>query len=119
MKRSFAYAAADAQRRVQNLGPLFAKMPDICARKHGGSPESVEAHKTIRGGLHAQRERVYAEIRSESDQGLTVDECAVVMSTTPNAISGRFSELARDGRIQKIGQRKTRSGCWAAVWRAI
>jgi len=116
MKRSFAYAAQEAQHRIQDHGELF----DICAKKHGGNPESAEAHKAIRGSIHAQREQVYAVIKQWTNRGgITVDEYAESRRTTPNAISGRFSELARDGRIVKAGRRKTRSGCSAAVWKAL
>lgn len=116
MKRSFAYAAAEAQHRIEsNHGELF----DVCARKHGGNPESIEAHKTIRGALPALREAVYHQIKESGEYGRTVDEYCAMWDETPNAISGRFSELARDGRIVKIGRRKTRSGCSASVWKAV
>src|SRR5215469_14694127 len=103
MKRSFAYASQGALHRAHeaNIGGLFEKREqerDICERKHGGNPESVEAHKTIRGGVQAQREVVYGSIKLRGNTGTTVDEYAEHFGLNPNAISGRFSELARDGR---------------------
>jgi hypothetical protein len=100
-------------------GRKYAWLPesDITARKHGGNPQSVEAHKRIRKGLSARREAVYEWIEAAGKRGITVDEMAVWMNDTPNAISGRFSELARNGRIIRSGRtRKTRSGCSAVVW---
>jgi hypothetical protein len=90
---------------------------DICANRHKGAETSVGAHKRIRGSTSERREAVYAMIKWYNLSGLTVDELAAAWETTPNAISGRFSELARDSRIEKHGTRKTRSGCSAAVWR--
>jgi hypothetical protein len=131
MKRSFAYAAAEAQSRLDAAsGELFAKLAynkdynaglqesDTCANRHKGAPTSVQAHKRIRGGLSARREAVYSMIKECHLTGLTCDSLADFWKINPNSISGRFSELARDGRIEKFGTRKTRSGCPAAVWRA-
>jgi hypothetical protein len=122
MKRSFAYAAAEAQSRLDAAsGELWALNPverDICANRHKGTPTSVEAHKRIRGGLQTRREAVYDMIKECHLTGLTCDALAEFWKVNPNAISGRFSQLARDGRIERCGTRKTRSGCPAAVWRA-
>jgi hypothetical protein len=97
-------------------GVLRAKTPDICERKHGGNPHSTEAHKRIREGLSARRELVYRCIKV-CTMGITVDELASQWNEPPNNLSGRFSELARDGRIVKSGTRPTRSNCPAAVWK--
>lgn len=113
MKR-FHYAAQEAQHRIAPKDDLF----DVCSRKHGGNQESAEAHKTILGGKAAQRERVYEAIKQTGNYGRTLDELAQWWAVGPNSISGRFSELARDGRIVRIGRRPTRSGCSAAVWKA-
>jgi hypothetical protein len=107
---------------MNTTGDLFAlnmnSKGDICANRHKGARTSVEAHKRIRGGLQARREAVYAMIEKSWSRGITLDEVAFLTDTTPNAISGRFTELARDGRIVKCGRRKTRSGCSAVVWKA-
>jgi hypothetical protein len=90
---------------------------DICANRHKGAETSVEAHKTIQRSKSERREAVYKAIERRPGAGITVDELAELWQETPNAISGRFSELAQRGRIVKDGVRKTRSGCNAAVWR--
>jgi hypothetical protein len=122
MKRSFAYAAAEAQARLDyaTRGELFDHANenyDITAGKHGGALTSVAAHKRIRGGLSARCEAVYSMIKECHVTGLTCDSLADFWNVNPNSISGRFSELARDGRIERKGRRKTRSGCYASVWR--
>lgn len=116
--KKFAYAAAEAQYRMDASSGELWDHKDVTQNRHKGAETSVKAHKRIRSGLQARREAIYASIKSYgiATNGITVDELAYFWKTTPNAISGRFSELARDGRIKKIGTRKTRSGCSAAVW---
>ncbi len=91
---------------------------DICQNRHKGNEESRAAFDTIKGTLSVQQERVLRAIR-DSDTGLTVDEIAVNLGATPNQISGRASELKRQGRIIKAGTRLTRSGCSAAILQAL
>lgn len=55
-------------------------------------------------------------IQKHPINGLTVEELSDIEKTTPNAISGRITELRIKGKIEKRGTRKTRSGCSAAVW---
>lgn len=98
----------------QNInGKLLAK--DVCARKHGGNPQSVEAFEAIRDTLSANQEWILSIIKKR-EHGVTVDELSYALDTTPNAISGRITELRMMGKIEKCGTRKTRSGCSAAVW---
>ncbi len=105
--------------KTMSMGPLF----DITSNRHGGNAESVAAFQSIKDRLPAQRKEVLHWItvytKAHSGRGLTVDELAEVMHKTPNAISGRVSELKRDGRIYKAGTRLTRSGCKAAVLKAV
>ena len=144
MKRSNHYAAKEAQARKEaTTGELWNTLPTkpgtvagnregvkcprqvferyICANRHKGSETSVAAHKRIRGGLQARREAVYREIEIHTGHprpnGLTCDELAELWDISPNTISGRFTDLALAGRIEKCGKRPTRSGCMAAVWR--
>jgi hypothetical protein len=79
-------------------------MEDICEAKHRGNSESVAAS----GDKDAQRERVFDAIAASGDDGLTCDELS--------AISGRFSELKKDGLIEMRGRRQTRSGSLAGVY---
>jgi hypothetical protein len=99
---------------LRDFGPLF----DITARKHKGNPQSVAAFNVVKEGISASQERVLYAI-TVSAAGMTCDELAVLFNATPNAISGRCSELLRDCRIKREGRRATRSGCMAAVLKAI
>lgn len=86
---------------------------DVCANRHGGAETSVEANK--RTSKEADRLLILACITSRPR---TLDEVSEIFNRPPNALSGRFSELAASGEIEKTGEmRKTRSGCNAAVWR--
>ena len=88
---------------------------DVCARKHGGNEQSKAAFRTIKDGLN-MTQRIIFSVISRSTDGLTVDDICVMRGMTPNAISGRITELRIMGKIEKRGTRKTRSGCSAAVW---
>lgn len=90
---------------------------DVCARKHGGNSESKAAFDSVSEHLSESQHLVYKHIRWAG--GLTVDELSDAMGTTPNAVSGRVTELRIKGKIKKRGKRKTRSGCSAAVWVAV
>lgn len=90
-------------------------MNDICERKHGGVETSRMAFEKARGNAQAQRNLIHREISTRGDLGLTSKEYAQSVSKPLHAISGRFSELQRDGWIFKTEQ--TRDG--ATVWKAI
>lgn len=90
---------------------------DICARKHGGNPESAGAFNAV--ATNIQRERVFKAIELSGVEGRTVDEISEAFGVPPNAISGRFTELKKENWIVKIGTRKTRSGNAAGVYRAV
>lgn len=92
------------------LGPLF----DITRNRHKGNPESVAAFHVIKEKISASQERILNAIKRSPD-GLTCDELAVMFNANPNEISGRCSELKRDGKIHKVGTRPTRTGNSAAV----
>ena len=102
------------QEQLRDFGELF----DITARRHKGNEKSIAAFHVIMEKITAKQLEVYHAIRFFND-GVTVDELAVTFKTTPNAISGRVSELKRMGKIYKSGTRKTRSGCSAAVLKAF
>lgn len=95
---------------------------DTTARKHRGNPESRAAHTDVRETAAATRAKILAQIDAAGPAGLTCDEAAVINDTTPNAISGRFTELkgipSRNlpQLIAKAGTRPTRSGSRAAVY---
>lgn len=90
---------------------------DVCARRHGGDPQSAEAFR--RGNKAADRERVYAFIVARGAQGATLDEYSEATGRPPNALSGRFRELFEAKRIYKtLETRPTRTGSPAKVYRA-
>ena len=102
------------QEQLRSFGELF----DITARRHKGNEQSTAAFHVVKDSMSERQREIYHAIRFFSD-GATVDELATMFKTTPNAISGRVSELKRDGKIYKSGTRKTRSGCSAAILKAI
>jgi predicted ArsR family transcriptional regulator len=89
---------------------------DICARKHGGNPESQEANRRVSQSKENDRMKILEHLKVNP---MTVDEVAMYWDTTPNAVSGRFSELKKMGLIKKVGTRPTRSGSPAGVYAAI
>jgi len=92
---------------------------DITENRHRGNPESVKAHKRIAPTKESSRQKVYEYALSCGERGVTTDEVAARFDTTPNAISGRLTELKVLGLLVKTDQcRKTQSGCSARVFRA-
>jgi len=107
------------QEQLRDFGELFRSFAtDITANRHKGNEQSTAAFHVIKDRISGQQERILDAIRYEPD-GLTCDELAVMFNVTPNEISGRCSELKRDGKIYKSGTRKTRSGCSAAILKAF
>lgn len=106
---------------IRSMNDLFNNIAgklvprDVCARKHGGNVESSNAFDIIVDELNKRQFEVLDRIKS-ARFGLTGDELAIELRTTPNAISGRITELRIMRKIEKRGTRKTRSGCSAAVW---
>ena len=87
---------------------------DVCARKHGGNEQSNAAFQSVQ--LNSSQRKVFAMLCEYGNFGQTVDGLSIALGTTPNAISGRLTELRIMGKIEKRGTRKTRSGCSASVW---
>lgn len=86
--------------------------PDITANRHGGNAQSREAFEKIEAALPKMRNTVYAYVKAYSASGgFTCRELGIVLQVGMNQISGRFTELRKDGLIKKQG---TRDGC--AVW---
>ena len=86
---------------------------DVCERKHRGNAESQAARK--RCNTAEQRERVFAAIREAGTEGLTCHELAARWGVSPNKISGRFSELKRNGLVRKNGTRTNDAGAKCGV----
>ena len=95
---------------------------DITARKHKGNEQSVAAQITRKPRAQSQRNRVFLHVKASGLRGITADELATQWGEELNRISGRFTELAARGIIERRKHngkritRKTRSGSQAAVW---
>jgi len=91
---------------------------DICENRHGGNQESAEAFSSGSSTLRARRRfAIWALAMSEGSRGVTTDEVSARMETTPNVVSGRMSELKRDGLLVPTNMRRvTRMGRMARVF---
>lgn len=91
---------------------------DICEKRHGGNEESAEAFSAGSSTFRArQRFVIWALAMSEGERGVTTDEVSARMRTTPNVVSGRMSELKRDGLLTPTEMRRpTRMGRMARVF---
>ncbi len=94
---------------------LFPIEPDICKNRHRGQPTSIAAHKI--GDKANDRRLILNLVRQHGAKGLTLDEASLILNRPCNQISGRFSELKRDGQIMPAPQtRQTRTGSPARVY---
>ena len=93
------------------------KQPDICAGRHQGNAESEAAFQDLLPTLTRQRHTIFKLIHQSGGAGLTVHEAAAALEKTPNAVSGRFTELKAAGLIIKHGRRATPTGSSAGVYR--
>lgn len=82
-------------------GELF----DVCAGKHGGNEQSVEAFESVRHVISAGQVAALSFILSRGAYGATAQEYADMLGVSLNKVSGRFSELRYLGRIEKTGVR--------------
>jgi hypothetical protein len=100
--------------------PLFDRyaVDDVCAKRHGGSPTSEDAHDSIREHKEAQRQRILRCLEARGPRGGTCEEVARQIGMRYTTVSGRLSELKnhKDGRAKDSGYRRpTTSGHGAAV----
>ena len=87
---------------------------DICARKHRGSLTSAAAHAAVVPRKQALRAMILTFVK-EQLFGATVEEIAEALRIRYTTASARVSELKRDGLLRIGGQRRTTTGCMAAV----
>lgn len=83
----------------------LATQPDICANRHRSSEESMAAFERIASDLPEKRAEVLRAIAGYESFGLTCKELAAAQGVGMNVISGRFTELKKDGLIRKTGVR--------------
>lgn len=80
---------------------------DISAGRHGGSETSIEANRIAERGKNYWRSRVVIYATRRKD--FTLKEICSEYGRPLNALSGRLSELKRDGVLVNTGSR--RDGC--------
>lgn len=91
---------------------------DICENRHGGNPESAEAWLSTPSARRAsQRFYIWQIAVRNGARGVTTDEIAEILATTPNVVSGRLSELKKSGFLTETNMRRpTRMGRMARVF---
>ncbi len=108
--------------RVQLGFPFDQQEQDICARKHQGNRHSREAHERVKIFKNSMRERCRIFIAGCGFQGATLAEICKAFGKEKNALSGRLSELRREGLI--FDSKPERDGFavyvarpeWCALW---
>ena len=73
---------------------------DICRNKHGGNPQSEAANRLV--NKPRGRQQALDFIRARGSLGATSSEFALSVGKHPHQVSGRFSELKRDGDIVEL-----------------
>ncbi len=81
-------------------------MKDITANRHKGASTSVDAFERIKNTIPRQRAAVLILFRKRPKRGYTVHEIAEAFGVSPNHVSGRLTELKRDGHIIPNGERR-------------
>ncbi len=89
---------------------------DVTAGKHGGNPDSEQAHADTFGKKDRHYELILEFIRDEGERGATCQEVAHGTWLPYQTCSGRISELLRDGRLRRDGRKRpTSTGSLASV----
>jgi hypothetical protein len=91
----------------------FTRYPERAGYKADGT--SQEAARAIEGSGRAARLRI-AVLGFYARQSGTADECAAALDESPFSIRPRCSELVKQGRLVRTGERrKSSEGCASAV----
>lgn len=85
--------------------PLLDQI-DICENRHKGSPESKDAFDRVKGTKQLMYDRIMFLAQQRKEYGITVHEVSHQFGKTPNAVSGRLSELRMMGKLKKSGIRR-------------
>jgi hypothetical protein len=98
-------------------GPIdFSNPADITAGRHGGNPQSEAAHAKVQPTAAAERARVLEWLKHRGRGGGSRKEYLDYVNTCDgttrglNCVSGRFSELLREGLIAETGRTDAGSG---------
>lgn len=79
------------------------------------SYEALISISHIRGKL---KREVFAALRAFGWDGATCEELERSLSMKHQTLSARVRELWTEGWVNRVGERRTRSGRWATVYRA-
>lgn len=90
-------------------------MNDICQTKHGGNQQSIEAYESALPRMAETRKQVLVAVRQAMDAGITAKEYAERSGRQLNTVSGRFSELSREGWIERTNRTRNKSAVWRAT----
>lgn len=90
-------------------------MNDICQAKHGGNQQSIEAYESALPSMAKARRSVLEAVRQAMDAGITAKEYAERNGRQLNTVSGRFSELSREGWIERTNKTRNKSAVWKAT----
>jgi Mn-dependent DtxR family transcriptional regulator len=92
---------------------MRSEADDITENRHGGSDTSAAANPT-QASKRARKDLIYGYLMTHGSA--TVDELSAYFNLPPNEISGRISEMKREGIVRDSGERRvTRKGKKAAV----
>ena len=89
---------------------------DITSRRHGGNVQSELAFERASqsGQIKTDRQNVLKAVESQGTHGLTCKELAEKWGVDMNRVSGRFTELKKQGKIMKV-QGRVRLGSAVCV----
>ncbi len=99
------------QRELFHRGDLH----DICGNRHKGNPRSVAANKKVAPKKESIREKILTLITQHPGL-LHCDDIESILGLKHQTASARISELKRDFMIFISGEKKTTSGCMAALY---
>jgi predicted transcriptional regulator len=86
---------------------------DICERNHQGDELSTLAH----AGTNKSRDRMRVMMYLADPRGATCDEVEIALGLAHQTCSARISELKRDGLLDPVAKRPTRTGSMAQAWK--
>ena len=90
----------------------MSKREDICAKRHKGNPESVEAFNSLHNrALYDMEKTLLNIIHLRGLYGATSDELEFLLDLKHQSVSARLSVLKKKGLlVPSVHRRRTRSG---------
>lgn len=111
---------------ISNFAFPVSAPRDVCARKHRGNPESAAANARAHTAKYETRALIYNWLLIAGSRGGTCWEISRETGMAYTTCSARLSELKAEawvaparGADEKVLRRKTSTGSWAAVLRAV